>query len=834
MRASTLYGCLLCGLVFGLASGARAQNFADGGVAFSPDAAVAPDGGTSSDAGAALDAPPTDASSVASSMAAPELVEFVEAEYPAAAREAQQEASVELEITIGSDGAIRSVTVATSATPEFDAAAVAAAQRFVFRPAMRNGTPVASRIRYRYVFELQEEVVPAATPEPEPTAPDPAQPASEPAPTDDAAPAPEEEPVQELSFGAVARVDPPPREVTRRTIEAEEMVRIPGTRGDALRSIELLPGVARPPGLAGLVIIRGSAPGDSQVMLESTPVPLLYHFGGLTSFYNSRMIDRIDFYPGNFSARYGRKIGGIIDVGVRDPRSDGFHGVVDLNLIDSSVLVEAPILDNLSVSIAARRSYIDFFFDKLIPSDITAIAAPVYYDYQGVISWRPTSRDRIRLLGYASADRFALNIPPSESDPTIRGNLDLRTSFYRVQADWRHQYSENVTQDISISAGETNLRFGLGDQFRLDLHTVPIVARAEWNARLSHGVRLIAGFDTITTPTDLIYYGPAVGQAEGNPSMGTNVGAERKFDTTFSSTVFRPAMFVETILRPVDPLTIIAGVRLDYYHEIRHWSFDPRLSARYAVNDQWTIKAGIGRFSQPPEFQESLAGLGNPSLTPLHALHLAAGVDHQFNETFSLGVEGFYKWVTNRPVATQNSEPPFFENAGVGRIYGMEVAGRARPRGRFFGFLSYTLSRSERLDRPGSAWRVFDFDQTHIFTVSLVYKLGRGWELGGTFRLVSGNPLTPVIGSVYDVTSNVYQPLYGMVNSDRVGLFHRFDVRLEKMWTFTNWRLAFYSNVQHVYNRMNPEGTLYNYDFRESQVVGGLPIIPSIGVRGEL
>ncbi len=40
----------------------------------------------------------------------------------------------------------------------------------------------------------------------------------------------------------------PPREVTRHTIERREMERIPGTSGDALRSIENLPGVATPSG----------------------------------------------------------------------------------------------------------------------------------------------------------------------------------------------------------------------------------------------------------------------------------------------------------------------------------------------------------------------------------------------------------------------------------------------------------------------------------------------------------------------------------------------------------------------------------------------------------
>jgi len=117
-----------------------------------------------------------------------------------------------------------------------------------------------------------------------------------------------------LTFGATAVIDAPPREVTRRVIRREELTQVPGTRGDALRAVEILPGVGRPPFGTGQIIVRGSAPSDSEVFLEGIPLPLLYHFGGLTSVYNSRLLEQIEFVPGNFSTRYGRRIGGIIEV----------------------------------------------------------------------------------------------------------------------------------------------------------------------------------------------------------------------------------------------------------------------------------------------------------------------------------------------------------------------------------------------------------------------------------------------------------------------------------------------------------------------------------------
>ena len=142
-------------------------------------------------------------------------------------------------------------------------------------------------------------------------------------------------------FSAVATVEAPPREATRRSISGEMLTEMPGTRGDALRAIEVLPGVGRTTLNNGDPILRGAGQDESQTYLNGAPVPFLYHFGGLTSFFNSRYIERVDLYPGNFSTRYGRVSGGVIEVRSKDPRSDGFHAGFDLNLIDSSAFVSS-------------------------------------------------------------------------------------------------------------------------------------------------------------------------------------------------------------------------------------------------------------------------------------------------------------------------------------------------------------------------------------------------------------------------------------------------------------------------------------------------------------
>ncbi len=140
-------------------------------------------------------------------------------------------------------------------------------------------------------------------------------------PTEPAQPA---EPTEEV----LVKGEHPTREVTRRTLGREEIEHSPGTHGDALLSLQNLPGVARPPPFNGALVVRGSAPDDTNIFIDGTNVPLVYHFGGLSSVVPTELLEKIDFYPGNYSAQYGRGMGGIVDVGIRDPKRDGYHVLV--------------------------------------------------------------------------------------------------------------------------------------------------------------------------------------------------------------------------------------------------------------------------------------------------------------------------------------------------------------------------------------------------------------------------------------------------------------------------------------------------------------------------
>ncbi len=465
----------------------------------------------------------------------------------------------------------------------------------------------------------------------------------------------------------------PPREVTRRTLQRREINRIPGTGGDALRSIQSLPGVARPPGFAGLLIVRGSAPQDTHTFIDGSNVPLIYHFGGLSSVVPTELLDKIDFYPGNFSARYGRVMGGIVDAGLRSPdtrctgdygkptNKDGcYHGMAEVDLIDGRLLLQGPIgpLKHWSFAAAARRSWIDTWIKPVLEQAGAGVTtAPVYYDYQLIADNKPTHDSDLSLRFYGSDDRLEILIKdPAAEDPGFGGNLTFGTAFWRGQALYKGQLSPDVELDSMLSVGRDTINFSIGS-LKFDLTSYPVSMRNEFGWRMTKGVKMNFGMDFVMAPYKVSVRAPPPPRP-GEPDPGP-FSTRPPLETTTSGTAFRPAWYVEGELQPTRRLRIVPGARLDYSRDSGHADFSPRVNARYDIvspNDsdkeasegvhkrlRTTIKGGVGVFAQPPQFQETNPVFGTPGLYSNRAIHYYVGVEQEFTKHVQMSLEGFYK-----------------------------------------------------------------------------------------------------------------------------------------------------------------------------------------------
>ncbi|MEX1362244.1 MAG: TonB family protein [Nannocystaceae bacterium] len=624
-------------------------------------------------------------------------------------------------------------------------------------------------------------------------------------------------------------------EVSRRTITPEEIRNLPGTQGDALKSIQNFPGIARAPLGIGLIVIRGSDPTDSAVYLSEHEIPQLFHFGGITSVFNSDVLDQIDYIPGNFDARYGDAIGGVIDVKPRRGRRDGYHGYVDTDLFDTGVLAEGPVGKG-SLVIAGRRSYIDLLLPAVLPDDagIDVAVAPRYYDYQVLFDY-PVSEGNLSAKVFGSDDQTRLVAAnPNDVEPTDRDQFETSLTFHR--ADLAYTRTQGPWELlITPSYRYDDLGAGAGGLFRFRVVSHNFSGRAELGYRVSPRMYWGVGAQ--------VFGGSLNIDAESIPVPTPGAGStESRLQLSSRERFFSPALYTTVVLHATENLVLYPSVRLTQYSLLfRQLTTDPRLRFAWQLGDRTSLKGGVGLYSQIPDFPEWNPRFGNPDVLPERALHTSLALGRDFDYDLRVELTGFYKrlWDLAAPssdlVIRRGGEVGLenFDSRGAGRIYGGELFIRKALTRNAFGWLSYTLSRSERRPDPTEDFVLFDLDQTHIVTLIGVYRLPHGWQVGGRFRLVTGNPFTPVVGAVYDAADSSYVPVSGVPNSARVPVFHQLDLRVDKRFVWKRVSLTTYIDVQNVYNRQNAEFVNYAYDFSAFSNIPSLPIIPSVGVKLE-
>ncbi|MDP6944790.1 MAG: TonB-dependent receptor, partial [Myxococcota bacterium] len=637
------------------------------------------------------------------------------------------------------------------------------------------------------------------------------------------------------AFKTVAKQSKLAREVAKKTLKAAEIQKIPGNSGDALKVIQTLPGVARSAFGAGPPIIRGSSPEDTKAYIGGHLMPLLFHFGGLYSVINTDLIEDLDYWPGGFSARYGHAIGGLINVSLREPKLDRWHGVIESNLYHVSLLLEGPLGEHTGLAIALRRSYIDLLFSAIVPEDaFGVIVAPRYYDYQVRFTHDFSPTNRLGLFWYGSDDelRFVFDEPMGQGG-AIGGTIGTKLSFHLLTGTWDLELERGLDLKTSLRAGYTGGDIAIGDLLSIDVDSVPVDLRTDLDWEVSDALTLTFGAQMGLWYFDLDFFGPPPPK-EGKPPVDFDPADNTRLK--LDGFVGYGAVYAEASFRLFDRLTVIPGLRLDGfgYLDSGYVSVDPRLAVRVDIAEGTTAKAYMGLYHQPPQFDEWSDTIGNPALGPERCFQISVGAEQRFTEYLNVDVQAFYKWMDQlvTPVNIITEGVPY-ENRGVGRVYGLEIMAKHDMSEYFFGWLSYSLMRAERRDGPEAPWRLFDFDQSHILTLVGVFRLGAGWEAGFRFRYATGNPQTPVVGAVYDSDTDSYVPMLGAINTTRIGDFHQLDLRVDKKFVFDGWMLDIYLELINAYFHGNPEGINYNYDYSESEVITGIPFLPNIGVRAE-
>ena len=114
----------------------------------------------------------------------------------------------------------------------------------------------------------------------------------------------------------------------------------------------------------------------------------------------------------------------------------------------------------------------------------------------------------------------------------------------------------------------------------------------------------------------------------------------------------------------------------------------------------------------------------------------------------------------------------------------MEIMLRHLQTERFFGWLAYTLSKSERFDEHRKKWVLYGKDETHNLQLLGSWHLKKEYDFGFRMRFVSGDPTTPITGIEEDENGNYFRAIYGEMNSARVDPFFQLDLRMDKKIRF--------------------------------------------------
>ncbi len=763
-------------------------------------------------------------------MVAPRLVESPPIELAADAAPLPPDASVELSITVAADGSVAEVAIATPLRDDVDALALEAARAMRFEPATRDGTPIPARIRFRYRIETP---APPAPPDAAPVDPPIEGPDSEPEPEPSEAPAPEADaPI----FSARALADPPePGAASRITLTGAELTTVPGTFGEPLRVVATLPGVVRSPFGIGYFLVRGANFQNTGYFIDGFPVPLLYHLGFGPAVVNSRMVQRLRFYPGGYPVSYGRYSAGVIAIETGVPRDQPLHLEVEVDVLRAAAMAVIPWDDGRgSVTLAIRRSYYELIIPLIVPGLYLH-----YMDYQARIAYR--WRDLEASVFFFGSDDVVDQSGAIGGGLTSEGsNTRIGLEFQRVIARLQWQLPDDGRVTLSGTIGRDAQSFGSSQvgqaRQRIGTEALQLGLRLDFQLNLLPWLRTNFGLDMAGTVFSVAVTAPA--------PTGLGEYPRPVFDPQLielSARVGRgtPGLYAEAIF-DVAPVEVSLGVRADLlrYGTVTEVAPDPRLVTRWTIVPEVTVKAATGLFTQPPIAFQLVSTGGNPGLGPQRSWQTSAGVELRFPYEIEAELTGYYSHMFDLARFSQNivtgpdgrPRREFFRADQEGRAYGLEVLLRRRVADGFYGWLSYTLSRSERVSPSSGGWVPFGFDQTHTLNIAASYEID-GWRVGATFQLASGRPTRQIIGAEFDADANEYDPVTGEA-FDRLPTYHQLNLRVDRDFDLGGIiRGSVYLDVINVYYAQNAEGVIYQYDYARSAPLPGIPILGTLGIR---
>ncbi len=671
-------------------------------------------------------------------------------------------------------------------------------------------------------------------------------------------------------YEIVVYYKPDAKEVSRRVMKTYEAKRVPGTGGDVVKAVQALPGVARPVFGGTEIVIRGADWDDNKYFIDGIPIPYLWHDLGQASVLNSNLVDNIVLYPGGYGVRFGDVLGGVIEVDPRTAKEDRWHCIADMNLSNSSLVLEIPFHEKFSFIGSARREYsvsvATWIAEKWFNQHVGFNA--YYWDYSLRMDFKPT-KEHVLFAEYIAAKdtMYEIDIREDGSVEEEGEGFNFGKNFKLAIAGWDWKISDKFDNSFRYGFAPLDMKIeevytDVDSRFRISgvSHTI----RDDLKYTLNSKFAATLGLDMHLEPTEMKRKYTGTYWNDNN----------EKVDTSFSEDIdcfLGPiGAYLSCEVKPRENFTLIPAYRLDYYPELNYhgsllpefwdydfdndirWSYEPsfRLSARYDINPKHSIKGALGTYNKSPQYNANNKW-GNPHLAPARGAQYTLGHEWQITDLISIDVQGYLNWQWNKAVYIWGEELKAGETAGFAergkaRMRGLEFFLRHGQGQRFFGWLSYTLSYSERYDHREKEWAIFDRNILNNIQLVASWNLRRNKVIGLRLQYTDGYPYTPADGVLYYDASNFYYvPDWGKKNSAKHTPFIGLDFRFEKKMAFKNSLFTFYIGCDRLLHFLQfikkDDGTplyfptefpSYNYDYSKFEGFANFPA-PTFGLSVE-
>lgn len=607
---------------------------------------------------------------------------------------------------------------------------------------------------------------------------------------------------------------------------------------DILKTISLLPGVqAASEGNTGYYV-RGGASDQNLILLDEAVVYNASHLFGFFSTFNSDAIKDATLYKGGMPAQYGGRLSSVLDVKMNEGNNKEFTLDGGIGLISSRIKAEGPIeKDKGSFMISARRTYLDLFLKASTDSNVRG-SSIYFYDLNAKFNYHFDDRNAVYLSGYFGKDVLGLKNTFGTNWGNTTGTLRLNHVFSShlfsntslIYSNYNYLIQSFLQQNQFIAKSAiSDVNFKEDMQYYLSpSHTLSFGINA-----VNHD--LLPGQVTATTTSRSAQNNSqsrrgveSAVYVQDNWKMDTHINLQ--YGLRFSGMfLLGPGTFktYDALGNTLTSQTYNSGQQVTHYLNL-----EPRLSLSFLLDKESSLKLSYNRNTQNIHILNNsnsstptdLYVLSSNNIKPEIADQLSAGYFRNFDDNaFEFSGEVYYKSLQNQidyKNGAQLTGNPDVESQlvyGIGRAYGLELYLKKRY-GRFNGWISYTLSRTEGKFAAINNGNYFPnrYDRTHDVSLVGIYQLNKRWTLSSTFVYGTGNAVTYPTGK-YEI-GGVTTYYYSSRNAYREPSTNHLDLgatlegkphpKYHSSWTF---------GIYNVYNRRNP----YTIDFRDSKTNPG-------------